>query len=346
MLATAVPTLTPVPKTETPVSKTDWYRELGTYEKPDLGRAIWQLVDTLVPFLGLWVLMAYMLQHQVSYALVFPLVVVAAALQIRIFIFFHDCTHGSFFASRRANQILGYVTGIICYTPYDEWRHTHAVHHATAGDLDRRGLGDIETLTVQEYRQASSWKQFTYRLTRNPAFLLAIGAPLLFIVLHRLPRAGAGRREALSVWYTDAAMAVVIVFLSWTIGLGPFLLIQLPMAIIAAAGGVWFFYVQHQFDGVYWARHENWDYFKAALEGSSYYKLPLVLQWISGNIGFHHIHHLKPRIANYHLPQCYENIPALQTVKPLTLRTSLKSLSLNLWDEENQRMVGFKEARG
>ncbi len=325
------------------INQTEWYRALRQYEKPNVAKALWQLADTFIPFLTLWALMVYMVKGGISLWLVLPLMALTALLQVRIFIFFHDCTHGSFFASYRWNRIVGYVTGLVSLTPFEEWGYSHAVHHATAGDLDRRGMGDIETLTVEEYRRASRWKRLSYRVLRDPRFLFPIGAPFLFIVLHRFPRKGAARREQLSVLYTDLGLALILVVAHFTIGLPALLMIGLPVMIIAAIVGVWFFYVQHQFVGAYWERHEKWDFFEAALKGSSYYQLPGVLHWFTGNIGFHHIHHMKPRIPNYNLPQCYRSIPELQKVEPLTIRKSLRSLFLNLWDEEKQKMVSFGE---
>lgn len=324
------------------VVQSDWYRALSRYEKPNHLKAIWQLLDTFIPYIALWILMICMIRHGVSYWLTLPLIVVAAGLLVRIFIFFHDCGHGSFFASRKANQIVGYISGVLTFTPYEDWRHQHAEHHATASDLDHRGTGDIWTLTVEEYLAASTWKKLTYRFFRNPFVLFVLGPPILFLIAHRIPRKEDKKRERRSVHYTNLAILGILVIASVTIGLRTYLLIQLPIMAVAGAIGVWMFYVQHQFEKDYWARHEDWDPVRAALDGSSYYKLPKVLQWFTGNIGLHHIHHLRPRIPNYNLQKCLDEIPALQAVEPLTLRRSLKSICLNLWDEANGRMVSFR----
>ena len=323
----------------------DWLRGLSRFEKPDLRKATWQLLDTLVPYLALWALMVWMVQRGVSYWLVLPLTVVAAGLVLRTFIFFHDCGHGSFFASRRANRILGYISGVLTFTPFDSWTRAHAMHHATTADLDRRGIGDVWTMTVAEYLAAPWRTRLVYRVYRNPVVMFVLAPPLMFVVAQRFPHPGAGKPQRDSVLYTNLALLAIVVVASQTIGLGTYLMIQLPIIWVAASVGVWLFYVQHQFEDDYWARHHNWDPIRAALEGSSYYKLPKVLQWFSGNIGLHHIHHLRPRIPNYHLQWCYDSTPELQAVKPLTIARSFKSLFLNLWDEPNQQLIAFGALR-
>jgi omega-6 fatty acid desaturase (delta-12 desaturase) len=324
------------------MSRSALYEELAPFQKPDRRKAVWQLVNTLVPYVGLWVAMVILIHQGTSYWLVLPLILAASALLVRIFIFFHDCCHGSFFASRRANRILGIVTGILTFTAYDDWRHSHARHHATAGDLDRRGEGDVWTMTVEEYRNAPPLKRLFYRFYRTPVVTFGLGPAYMFLLTHRFASKGAETRERVSVIVTNLAIAAIIAAAGLTIGLRTYVLIQLPVILIAGSLGVWLFYVQHQFEGVYWARHESWDMMRAAMEGSSYYKLPKVLQWITGNIGFHHVHHVLPRIPNYNLPASYEAVPYLQTVEPVTLRESLKSLRMRLYDEERKQMVGFR----
>ena len=331
--------------TEARVAKPDWYADLARYGQADRRRATWQLVNTVIPYLLLWALMVYTVRQGTPYWITLALTVVASALLVRIFIFFHDCCHGAFFPSRQANRMWGYITGVLTLTAYDDWRHTHAIHHATAGDLDRRGVGDVWTLTVDEYRAASPGKRFGYWLYRNPLFMFGIGPLYSFVIGHRFPSKGARKRERASVIVTNLALLAVVVAASLTIGLWTYLSIQLPILVIGGAAGLWLFYVQHQFEGVYWARYEEWDMMRAALEGSSYYKLPKVLQWCTGNIGLHHIHHLRPRVPNYRLQQCYDSIPALQAVRPVTLGESLKSLRMRLWDEERQQMVSFQALR-
>ena len=304
---------------------------------------VWQLVNTLVPYAALWCLMY--LSLQVSWWLALPLAVLAAGFLVRVFIIFHDCGHGSFFPSRKANDILGFITGVLTFTPYYHWRWEHALHHASSGDLDRRGTGDVWTLTVQEYLEASRWKRFAYRLARNPVVLFGLAPLFMFLIKMRFPAAKAGWRERHSVAWTNLAMVGVAAGLSWLFGFKAYLLLQVFIIMVSGTAGLWLFYVQHQFEGVYWERGTDWDYATAALKGSSFYKLPRVLQWFSGNIGFHHIHHLSPRIPNYHLEKCHRAEPLFQTVKPVTLFASLKSLTFRLWDEERQRLVGYRALR-
>ena len=320
-----------------------WRQIVAKYQQPATWRGIWQVANTLVPYAALWYLM--FLSLSVSYWLTVPLVLLAGGFLVRVFIIFHDCGHGSFFKSRVANDVIGSLAGVLCFTPYYRWRWEHAVHHACAGDLDRRGTGDVWTLTVQEYLEASRWKRFAYRLARNP-FILFVLAPLfLFLVIERLPSAKAGRRERLSVYWTNLLLVILAAGMSWAFGLKTFLLLQLMVIAIAGSAGVWLFYIQHQFEGVYWKRGREWDYAAAALRGSSYYKLPKVLQWFSGNIGFHHIHHLSPRIPNYNLEKCHRSEPLFQAVPAVTLLSSLKAFRFRLWDEHRERMVSFRALR-
>ncbi len=325
--------------------KTDWHKTLAKYGRPDNLKAAWQLCNTFIPYFALWALMVVMIRSGISYWLVLPLIAVASGMLIRIFIFFHDCCHGSFFSSRGANRFLGYVTGILTFTPFEDWGRTHAGHHASSGDLDRRGTGDVWTMTVGEYLAASKVQKLTYRLFRNPLVLFGVSPLFLFLVLQRFPHKGVGKRERMSVHRTNLAILAVIGLACLTMGWRTYLLIQIPIAIVAFGAGVWLFYVQHQFEEDYWARHESWDPIRAALEGSSYYKLPKVLQWFTGNIGLHHVHHLRSGIPNYKLQECLNNIPALQVVEPLTIRKSLKSLFLHLWDETNDKLVSFRALR-
>jgi omega-6 fatty acid desaturase (delta-12 desaturase) len=281
----------------------------------------------------------------VSYWLIVPLAILAAAFMVRVFIIFHDCGHGSFFRSRRANDLWGFITGVLTFTPYYHWRWEHALHHSTSGDLDRRGTGDVWTLTVQEYLEASRWKRFAYRLARNPVVLFVLAPLFLFLVWQRFPNPKVSRRERLSVYWTNLSLLLMAAALSWVFGWKAYLVIQLAVVALAGSAGVWLFYVQHQFDGVYWERRGEWDYTKAALQGSSFYKLPKVLQWFSGNIGFHHIHHLSPKIPNYHLEKCHQAEPLFQSVKPVTLFSSFKSFTFRLWDEQRRKLVGYGHLR-
>jgi acyl-lipid omega-6 desaturase (Delta-12 desaturase) len=309
------------------------------FQIPSLRAALWQLANTFLPYFLLWFAMVRALA--ISYWLVLPLAVLAAGFLTRIFIIFHDCGHASFFQSRRANNVTGVVAGLLNLTPYRHWRWQHALHHGTAGDLDRRGTGDMWTLTVHEYLASSRRVRFAYRLVRNPIVLFVVAPLYTFVIHHRFASSAAPARERNSVWKTNAALLGVTVLMSMVIGFRAFVLIELTISAIAGAVGLWLFYVQHQFDGAYWARSAAWNFDAAALEGSSFYKLPRILQWFTGNIGFHHIHHLNPRIPNYKLERCHEADPYYRTIKPLTLLSSLRSLTFRLWDERLQAYVGF-----
>jgi len=324
-------------------STDEWKEIVAEYQEASAWRATWQIADTLVPYALLWVLMYWTVA--ISWWLTLALAVLAGGLLVRVFIIFHDCGHGSFFKSRLANDIAGFIAGVLTFTPYYHWRWEHSLHHATSGDLDRRGTGDVWTLTVQEYLESSRWKRFAYRLARNPIVLFVIAPVFLFVVRERFPSPKASVRERHSVWRMNAAILAMATALSLVFGFKAYLLIQLTVIMTAGTVGVWMFYVQHQFEDAYWEHREEWDYTTAALQGSSFYKLPRILQWFSGNIGFHHIHHLSPRIANYNLERCHNSHPLLRDVKPLTVRTSLKSINFRLWDEQRGRLVGFRRVR-
>ena len=320
-----------------------WKDIVARYQRPAIWHGVWQILNTLVPYAAIWYLMY--LSLSVSYWLTLPLAVLAGAFLVRVFIIFHDCGHGSYFKSKNTNDVWGFITGVLTWTPYFHWRWEHSVHHAHAGDLDGRGRGDVWTLTVEEYLAASRWKRFSYRLARNPVVLFLLAPVILFLVMNRFPTAAANKRDRNSVYWTNLAILGMAAALSWAFGIKTYLLIQLTVTVVAGSAGVWLFYVQHQFEGVYWERNEKWDYATAAMQGSSFYKLPRVLQWFSGNIGFHHIHHLSPRIPNYHLEKCHKSEPFFQTVKPVTLFGSLKSFTFRLWDEKGQQLVGYGHLR-
>jgi omega-6 fatty acid desaturase (delta-12 desaturase) len=338
------------PKVKEPINKAEpkthlqtWKDVVSKYQKPAAWPGAWQLINTLVPYAALWYLMHLLLGF--SFWLAVPLALLAGGFLVRIFIIFHDCGHGSFFPSRKANDIVGFLTGVLAFTPYRHWTREHAVHHATSGDLDRRGTGDVWTLTVQEYLEASRWKRFAYRLARNPVILFGIAPLFLFVIKHRFAGPKAGPRERRSVAWTNLGILAVGVALSWAFGVKAYLGLQLIAVMVAGSAGMWLFYVQHQFEDVQWERSHDWEYCEAALKGSSFYKLPKVLQWFSGNIGFHHIHHLSPSIPNYRLEKCHQSEPIFQSVKPITLFSSLKSLTFRLWDEQRQRLVGYRAVR-
>jgi len=327
------------PKPERP----SWKDTIARHEKPSRLGSTWQLTNSLVPYFALWGLMVWSLG--VSYWLTLALAVPAAGFLVRVFIIFHDCGHGSFFKSRRANTFWGVVTGVLTFTPYQQWRHDHAVHHATSGDLDRRGTGDIWTMTVEEYESSSRWRRLAYRFVRNPFVLFVIAPMYLFLIQYRIPTRGARPRERRSVWATNLGLLAFVGGMSLLVGFKTFVLVQFPISIIGTIAGVWLFYVQHQFEGAYWSRGTQWDFVGAALQGSSFYKLPKVLQWFSGNIGFHHIHHLSPSIPNYNLEKCHDEEPAFQAVKAVTLWGSFRSLTFRLWDERQRRLVGYRRPR-
>jgi omega-6 fatty acid desaturase (delta-12 desaturase) len=332
----------PTPRRPHP-SIAEWKRIVAPYEQPSVWRASWQIVDTLGPYVLLWVLMVRSLA--VSWWLTLPLAALAGTLLVRVFIIFHDCGHGSFFRSRLANDVTGFIAGMLTFTPYYHWRWEHSLHHATAGDLDRRGIGDVWTMTVQEYLESSRWKRFAYRLARNPIVLFVFAPVYLFVVRQRFPSAKASSRERKSVMWMNLAILGMVTALSWVFGLVPYLLIQSTVITVGGAAGVWLFYVQHQFEGAYWERRENWDYTAAALQGSSFYELPKILQWLSGNIGFHHIHHLSSRIPNYNLERCHQSHPVFREVKPVTLFSSFGATRFRLWDERLRRLVAFRHLK-
>jgi acyl-lipid omega-6 desaturase (Delta-12 desaturase) len=314
------------------------------FGRPRWARAVAELLESFVPYLVLSV-GTMMLASRGYIWLVLLLILPAAGFLVRVFIVFHDCCHGSFFPSRLANRLTGYAAGILTLTPFEKWQRAHAEHHATVGDLDRRGAGDVWTLTVAEYLAAPRWKRAFYRVFRNPFIMLGIGPGIMFVLANRWPPRDGTRRERLSVHVTNTAIVLALVVARLTVGLKVFLLTQAPILLLAATAGVWLFYVQHQFEDVYWARRPGWEPMKAALEGSSYYRLPRLLQWLTGSIGLHHIHHVQPRIPFYNLQRCQVSVPAFQAVPPLTLRRSLHSLRLRLVDEAQRRMVSWAEVR-
>jgi omega-6 fatty acid desaturase (delta-12 desaturase) len=315
-----------------------WQPIVARYAKPDMRRSLVMLANTLIPYFLLWGLMIWSIR--ISYWITLALAIPAAGFLMRTFIIFHDCGHGSYFKSKKANDLVGSITGFLNFTPYYRWKHDHAIHHATAGDLDRRGVGDVFTMTVREYLSAPWWKKAGYRIMRNPFFLFGVAPLSVFLITQRIPVPWQGKRERASIWWTNFALLAEIVLLCWLLGWKTFLMIQLPVIWISSTVGIWLFYVQHNFIPSYWERHENWEFVKAGLQGSSFYKLPRIMQWFSGNIGFHHIHHLSPKIPNYNLPKCHEENSLFQ-VKPLTIRASLRSISIRLYDEEREMMVGW-----
>ncbi len=331
--------------TETTPTARTWNRILAPYKRSHLGKSLFQLLTTGLLFgLGYFLMVRSL---EVSYLVTVALALPMAGLLTRLFIFQHDCGHGSFFPSRKANDAVGAVLGVVTLTPYRYWRRSHAIHHATSGNLDRREMGDIETLTVDEYLARSRWGRLAYRAYRN-LFVLLVVAPLFqFGIKHRLPwdMPLSWKREWRGVLWTNAALAGILALAHWTIGIGTLLLVHLPILVISGALGLWLFYVQHQFEDTYWENHPEWDFHRAGIEGSSFLDLPPVLHWFTGNIGYHHVHHLSSRIPNYSLRRCMAEVPELRHVTRLTALGTLECGRLKLWDEETKRLVGFRELR-
>ncbi len=319
-----------------------WREIVARFEAPSLPLSLRQIANTIIPYLALLCAMYFTLD--ISYWITLGLSIPAAGFLTRNFIIFHDCGHGSFFKSQKANRIVGFLTALLTFMPSYSWSHQHAAHHANAGDLDHRGDGDIWTVTVAEYLAMPLWERICYRTYRNPFFLFGVAPVYLFFVHYRYWVSG-NTRARWSAIRTNVALAGIVITAALTIGLEAYIMIQLPIMIIAGSAGVWLFYVQHQFENTYWSRHDEWSYVREAIDGSSFYRLPRLLQWFSGNIGFHHVHHLSPRIPNYNLQRCHESHPMFQRVKHVTLWASLKTAGYRLWDEENKRLVGFNHLK-
>ncbi|MGN7941176.1 fatty acid desaturase [Virgibacillus sp. 6R] len=314
-------------------------KQVAPYEKANTKASIKQLINTLGPYFLLWFL-AYQ-SLSISYFLTLGISVIAAGFLVRVFIIFHDCCHYSFFKNRNANKILGTITGVLTLFPYSQWQHDHSIHHATSSNLDKRGTGDIWVLTVDEYLAAPLWRKIAYRIYRNPFVMFGLGPIYVFLIMNRFNKKGAKKKERLNTYLTNFLIVFVAVLLSWLIGFESFLLVQAPIFLISGILGIWLFYVQHTFEDSYFEENDEWSYVKAAVEGSSYYKLPKLLQWLTGNIGYHHVHHLSPRVPNYKLEDVHNNTEPLQNVPTITLLTSLKSLKFRLWDTRNKKFVGY-----
>jgi acyl-lipid omega-6 desaturase (Delta-12 desaturase) len=326
-------------------STLSWQQRLAPYCRAEAPRALRQLFSTSLPFLVSMAVLLYAMSHGVWFAL--ALAVPAAIFLVRLFIIQHDCGHGSFFKTRRTNETLGFALSLLTMMPYSAWRHAHAIHHANTGNLDQRGTGDVTTLTVREYQSRSRWRRLLYRIYRHPLVLFGIGPAYLLLVRYRVPlgRELRDRRRWLSIVGTDLAAAASAIGFSAIIGAGPFLLAWSTVLLLATSLGVWFFYIQHQFADTYWADSASWEFRAAAIEGSSYYDLPRFLHWLTGSIGFHHIHHLASKVPNYRLRACFEANPEFQHAKRLTLWASIKSVRLALWDEDRRELISFREAR-
>jgi omega-6 fatty acid desaturase (delta-12 desaturase) len=317
---------------------------LEPFIEPSAKKAVWQLANTLIPYLVLWYCMWRSLT--VSYALTLLLAIPTAGFFVRLFILFHDCGHNSFLPFTKANRRVGFWLGLLLFFPGEEWWHAHSIHHATNSNLDRRGIGDVTTMTVKEYQTASTLNKLWYRIFRFPPIMFGLGPLAMFVLANRFPAPRFGKKETRSVLLTDLGLAVIITLMSFLIGFKAYVMVQLPIIWIAGAFGIWLFYIQHQFTDMYWVRNSDWDYVSSALKGASYYQLPRLLQWFSGNIGFHHIHHLNPHIPNYELENCYRANPVLQTcAKTIPFEKAFPNMFLKLWDEDKQKMVGFKDLK-
>lgn len=318
-------------------------KSVTPYAKSNTRASVIQILNTIIPFILLWFL-AYQ-SLSISIWLTIALSIIAAGFVVRTFIIFHDCTHMSFFQNKKANRIVGTITGIITHFAFEKWKWSHSIHHATSSNLDKRGIGDVWVMTVDEYIEASVWKRVVYRLYRNPIVMFGLGPLYLFLISNRFNRKGAKRKERFNTYLINLSIAVIYALLIWAIGWQAFLIIQAPILFIAGAAGIWLFYVQHQFEDSYFENEEEWDYVKAAVDGSSYYKLPKIIEWLTGSIGYHHVHHLSPRVPNYNLEKAHESTPPLQKATTITLATSLKSIHFRLYDEASKTFVSFKEIK-
>ncbi|MEC7273754.1 MAG: fatty acid desaturase [Verrucomicrobiota bacterium] len=316
-----------------------WRKIVAKYQIPSLKKSVWQIINSMGPFVAIWILLYFTVEK--SWPLTLSLAALAGLFLVRVFIIFHDCGNGSFFRSKAANQTIGFIAGLMTLTPFRHWRWQHAVHHSSSGNLDERGVGDIWTMTVKEYKAAGFWLRLQYRLARNPLILFVITPLGLFLVYQRFAYKFAKRRDRYDVYIMNACIIVYFAAMISIFGFWNFTFIQLTMTGVSSAAGVWLFYVQHQFEDTYWRSGEEWDYTDSAIKDSSFYRLPALLNWFSGNIGYHHIHHLSSRIPNYNLRACHESEPFFQQVPELTLRTSLRSIKLRLWDEEKGKLVGY-----
>jgi len=318
-------------------------KQVAPYEKSTTKESVWQIVNTVGPYIALWYL-SY-LSLSVSYWLALVPIVLAAGFFIRIFIIFHDCTHHSFFKNRGTNRLVGTAMGVLTLFPFDRWGNEHAIHHATSGNLDKRGTGDIWTLTVDEYLDAPLSLRLAYRIYRNPFVMFGLGPIFEFVLKNRLNRKGAKKKERMNTYLTNVLILALNGLLFLLVGWQAFLLVQGSIFFLAGSVGIWLFYVQHTFEDSYFEENKDWEYVKAAVEGSSFYKLPKLIQFLTGNIGFHHVHHLSPRVPNYKLEEAHRNTPPLQNVPSISFATSLKSLRFRLWDEQNKNFLSFKEVK-
>jgi omega-6 fatty acid desaturase (delta-12 desaturase) len=326
-----------------PADDRSWEKIIMKYNHPDLRKSIWQISNSFIPYVLMWFVMYQSLRY--PYWVTLLLSLLACGFLIRLFIIFHDCGHGSFFKSAKANYFVGAICGILAFTPYKKWHYQHRVHHATSGNLDKRGIGDVWTLTVDEYMHLSKWKRIVYKSFRNPYVMFTVGPIVVVFLQNRLTHKGMTREERMNIYATNIILLVMAVGISLLIGVKAYLLIQMPIILISHSIGLWLFYVQHQFEEVSWERGTEWDYKNAAIQGSSFLKMPVVFQWFTGNIGYHHVHHLSPKIPNYYLARCHAENELFKGVKPVVLFSTFKTLRLGLWDEARRQMVTFRIAK-
>jgi omega-6 fatty acid desaturase (delta-12 desaturase) len=324
-------------------SETSWVKIVSKYNHPNSSKSWLQFSLNLFLYSALWFLMYESLS--LSYWITLGLSLPAAGMLVRLFIIYHDCVHGSYFKSQRLRNLIGLFIGVLTFTPYYSWSQSHIIHHETAGNLDKRGIGDVWTMTVDEYRQSTRWKKTVYRFYRNPITMFGIGPLYVFLIGNRFTKKGMNSNGRLGVYLTNAGLLLFAILMSLAMGIKAFLLIQLPVIYLAGIFGFWLFYVQHQFDPSYWTRTDTWDYKRVALEGSSYYKLPRILQYFTGNIGFHHIHHLSPLIPNYYLSKCHRENSIFNRIKPLKFWQSFKTVTFRLWNEKTKEMISFRKLK-
>jgi acyl-lipid omega-6 desaturase (Delta-12 desaturase) len=338
------PAASPRPEQGTPIAACAFWRDtIEPYTGADRARSLFFVLTSALPYLVLFVLMEVSLG--ISYLLTLALAIPASGFLVRTFIVFHDCTHGSFLGSKRGNRWLGTSLGLLVFMPFEYWKHSHAVHHATAGDLDRRGVGDVQTLTVAEYEGRGWWGRLAYRLFRNPLVMFGLGPIFTLVVQPRIVPRSARPRIKRSLMATNLALLVLVGGLCWLMGWRHYLLVQALTIMLAGAAGIWLFYVQHQFEDAYWESASGWSYTDAALRGSSYVKLPKVLEFFSGNIGFHHVHHLSARIPSYNLPRAHKENPIFHSARTVSLTDGMRAVRLKLYDQDRGRMVSFAQAR-
>lgn len=319
------------------------HKDVAPYAKSDARKSVLQLINTIPPLLILWYVSYQTLQ--ISVWLMIPFAVLAAGFVVRTFIIFHDCTHGSFLKGRKANDIVGTITGVLTLFAYEKWKREHAIHHASSSNLDKRGVGDIWVMTVDEYVEASKWERFCYRMYRNPLIMFVLGPFYLVLVSSRFNRKDARQKEKNNTYLTNIILVALYTGMILLVGWQSFVIVQATIMFVAGALGIWLFYIQHTFEDSYFEEESEWDYVKAAVEGSSYYKLPRVLQWATGNIGFHHVHHLSPRVPNYHLEEAHNSTPPLHMATTITLKSSFESLKYKLYAPEKMGFVTFAEVR-